>query len=87
MKQPKAHQAVRSYTKHSSKRTKCDNKIEYGTFTGELMSSLPARYLFHLWTNGQFQERNRPESKVHQYIVANTQQLNKEHPSKDWSLE
>lgn len=54
--------------------------MPYGTFTGHKISSLPARYLYHLWTNGQFREKDNPSSVVHIYIKANLKKLKKQHP-------
>lgn len=56
--------------------------MPYGSFRGELMDTIPARYLHHLWTNGEFKEKNQWGSFVHKYIKANLKRLKKQCPGK-----
>lgn len=58
--------------------------MPYGTFTGLPMDSVPARYFHYLWTNGNFREKDKPDSVVHKYIVLNMEILKEQTPGMEW---
>ena len=76
-RQPKSQKIIKK------KRVNKDCLMPYGTYTKRWMSTLPAIYLHHLWTNGHLCERAQ-EGPVHDYIEANLDQLSRETPGKVW---